>query len=102
MVLSAALVSCSSDEPEVCSSVDDLESSVADAKDVDVTADGAIDELTTALEAVKSDLDAVKADAKSEFADQITSVESAVQHARGECHCGAGNALCEHAEHGRN
>ena len=77
LVLSAALAGCSGDDPEVCQSVDDLESSVTDARDVDVTADNAIDELTTALDAVKSDLDAVKSEAKAEFADQIDSVESA-------------------------
>jgi hypothetical protein len=75
-LVGVALVGCSEDKPAVCSSVDNLEASVDDVKDIDVTASGAVDELKDGLAAIKSDLAEVKSEAKTEFSPQIDTVES--------------------------
>ena len=75
LVLGAALVGCGSDEPAVCGSVDTLETSVDDLKNVDVTANG-LTALQSQLTTIKGDLAEVKDDATSEFSAQITAVET--------------------------
>ena len=76
IMLAASLVACGQNTPAVCSSVDDLKSSVQKIKDIDPTSSGALGALQTDLKAVASDLAKVKSDAKSEFSKQLGSVES--------------------------
>ena len=73
-MLSAALVACGDDTPAVCSSADQLKSSVDKVKDIDVMETNGIDELTSQLETIDGDLDQLTNDAKSEFSSQVDSV----------------------------
>jgi hypothetical protein len=104
LVLLLPLAACGGDAAAVCTSVDDLKDSVADVKDIDVTASGGLAELETALRTVESDFGVVKADAKSEFSSGIdatetsyaalrTSVEAAVASASAATLVAAGTAL---------
>jgi len=78
LLLGASLVACGGkDKPAVCNSVDTLESSITDLKNIDITSSGAVSSLQTQLTTVKSNFDAVKADAKSQFSTQIDAVDSA-------------------------
>ena len=78
LVLGGILAGCSDDDtPAVCSSVDALESSVNDVKSIDFTSSGALTDLESGLSTIQTDLATVKTDAKSEFADEITAVDSA-------------------------
>jgi hypothetical protein len=77
-MLGGILVGCSDDDkPAVCSSVNDLATSVDDVKSVDFTASGALAELQSGLTTIRADLANVKTEAKSEFADEISAVDSA-------------------------
>ena len=76
LALATPLTGCGEDQPAVCSSVDDLEASVEDVRDIDVTSSGALGDLESGLEAVGSDLSDVKADAKAEFSSQIDTVQA--------------------------
>lgn len=76
LAVSALVVGCGADTPEVCGSVADLKASVDNVREIDVTASGAINELKSALSAVQSDLAEVKADAESNFAAQLAAVET--------------------------
>jgi hypothetical protein len=75
LVLGAALVGCGSDQPAVCGSVDTLETSIDDLRNVDVKANG-LSALQSQLTTIKGDLADVKDDATSEFSTQITAVET--------------------------
>lgn len=77
IALSAALVGCSEDKPAVCESVDTLQTSVDNLKNVDLTSSSAVSDLQTDLSTVEGDLAAVKTDATSEFSTQIDDVDSA-------------------------
>ncbi len=61
----------------MCSSLDDLKSSVADLEDVKVGDDG-LSQLGSSLAAVKEDLQQVMSDAKEQFKPEITAVTSSV------------------------
>lgn len=76
LALATPLTGCGEDQPAVCSSVDDLEASVEDVRDIDVTSSGALGDLESGLEAVGSDLSEVKSDAKAEFSSQIDTVQA--------------------------
>jgi hypothetical protein len=78
LLLGAALVGCSDDKPAVCSSVDNLKTSVDDVKNIDVTSSGAVSDLESGLTTIKSDLADVKTDAKSQYASQLDAVDSAL------------------------
>jgi len=75
LTLGTVLLACGSEEAAVCGSIDNLKASVSDTKDVDVTSEGGLSDLLTALDTVKTDLAAVKADAKSEFSSQVQEVD---------------------------
>lgn len=76
LLLGALLAGCGEDKPAVCTSVNDLKTSVGDVKDVDLTSSGALADLKTSLEKVQGDLADVKSDAKSEFSSQISAVDT--------------------------
>jgi hypothetical protein len=82
MLLAASLAACGQGKPAVCSSVNDLKSSVQKIKDIDPTSSGALSKLQSDLKTVKSDFGRVKNDAKSQFATQISSVESSYASVR--------------------
>lgn len=68
--------SADDDDPAVCSSVDSLESSVAGLTDITIDP-GALADLESSLDEVKSDLSKVKDDASEEFAAEVDAVEQA-------------------------
>lgn len=76
--LSVALAGCGSDdeEPAVCSSVDDLRTSVSAVTGVQVQ-QGALATLQDDLGTVKSDLSAVVEDAKDEYSEEVDAVQQA-------------------------
>lgn len=77
VLLGASLVGCGGkDKPAVCGSVDTLQGSIGDLKDISLTSSGALSSLQTQLTTVKNDFDALKTDAKSQFATQITAVDT--------------------------
>jgi hypothetical protein len=78
LLLGATLVGCSDDKPAVCSSVDNLKTSVDDVTNIDVTSSGAASDLESGITTVKSDLADVKTDAKSQFSSQLDAVDSAL------------------------
>jgi hypothetical protein len=88
LVLGAMTAGCSSDSespPSLCSSVDALQASVADLRDVQVTDDG-ITAVQDAVAAVRTDLGQVGNDATSQYASQVDELEAdfdAVESAAG-------------------
>lgn len=77
VLLCAALLGCSSDEPAVCASVNGLEASWNDLKDVDLSS-GA-DAIRTAVDEVRADVAKVVDDAGDEFASEITQLRTAAE-----------------------
>lgn len=80
VVLVATLSGCGAgedDTPAVCSSIDDLRSSVAALTDVQVER-GALDTFQKAFDKVRSNLSTVVKDAKREYADEVDAVEEAM------------------------
>jgi len=77
LLLAASLVACSTEDPAVCSSADDLRSSVDSLKDIDITSSGAVADLQAALTKIGDDLKQLKADATSEFDDEVTAAQTA-------------------------
>ena len=75
--LAAALTGRSEDQPAVCSSVDSLNQSVENVKEIDVNSPSALADLESGLKGIEGgDLADGKADAQFEFASQIDAVES--------------------------
>lgn len=91
LFLGAVTAGCSSSSsdsqgpPAVCSSVDALQTSVSDLRQVQVTANG-LSALQDAVASVKTDLGQVKNDATSQYATQVDQLQTdfdAVQSAVG-------------------
>jgi hypothetical protein len=91
LFLGAVTAGCSSSSsdsqgpPAVCSSVDALQTSVSDLRQVQVTANG-LSALQDAVASVKTDLGQVKKDATSQYATQVDQLQTdfdAVQSAVG-------------------
>lgn len=82
VILCAPLAGCSSDDAPVCTSVDDLETSVETLKEVELTTSSTLGEFEDALTGVSDDLKAVKADAEKEFESQLADVEDGFQSVR--------------------
>ena len=78
VLLTAGLTGCSNDSPAVCSSVNDLKSSIESLKNIDITSGNAVQDLKDGLTAVGKDLDKVKKDADDKFSTQADGVESAL------------------------
>ncbi|MFD7073460.1 hypothetical protein ACFV9G_04555 [Nocardioides sp. NPDC059952] len=76
LALATPLTGCGEDQPAVCSSVDDLQTSVDEVRDIDVTSSGALADLESGLEAIGADLSDVESDAKTEFSSQIDAVQA--------------------------
>lgn len=68
------LAACSDDKPPVCTSVESLQTSIEDVKNIDLSAD-TIPALNDGLLTIEDDLAEVKSDAQTEFASGIESVE---------------------------
>jgi hypothetical protein len=77
-LLSAALVGCGGDdEPTVCSAADELQASVDDIKDMNVSSSSGVDELELELEEIEAGLANVKTEAEQEFSTQLEAVDTA-------------------------
>ena len=74
VMLSASLVACGDDTPAVCGSAEQLQSSVDELKDIDVTETNGLDEFKSQVETIDGDLDQLTNDAKSEFSSQVDAV----------------------------
>jgi hypothetical protein len=76
---STALVACGDDEPAVCGSAEQLQSSFDDLKDIDLTETNGLEEFKSELETIDGDLDQLTNDAKSEFSSQVDAVTSSFE-----------------------
>jgi hypothetical protein len=77
----AALVAAGcggSDKPGYCSDVSDLQQSVDDLKNVDLSQSDALSTVETDLKKVKSNADAVVSSAKEDFPSETSALKSAV------------------------
>ena len=66
------------DKPAYCENVADLQVSVDDVKNVQLTDSGALSTLQTELPQVRSDADAVVSSAKQDFPDETSALKSSV------------------------
>jgi hypothetical protein len=82
LVLGMSAVACGDDEPAVCSSVDDLRSSIEDLREIDVTSSGALETLESGLETVEGNISTVRSDAQEEFEPQVEAVETSLAELR--------------------
>jgi hypothetical protein len=76
VLLGAGLAGCS-DQPAVCDSVDALQASVDNLRDINVSANG-MGAISDSLATIKRDLNQVKTDAEAEYATQVDAVDAAV------------------------
>ncbi len=75
LALGASLAACSEDEPAVCSSADQLRSSVDSVQDIELDSSAAIGDLQSGLSSIGDDLAEVKSDAPAEFSTEVDAVE---------------------------
>lgn len=75
------LVGCSSNEPEVCTNLDALDTSIDKLDDISVD-EGGLSSLESQVATIREDLDAVKASAQDEFSTEIGQVQSAADTLR--------------------
>ena len=73
-----ALAGCGSSKPSYCSNVSDLESSVKDLGNVDVSR-GGVSALETQLKKVESSANDVVSSAKSDFPDETSAMSSSLK-----------------------
>jgi hypothetical protein len=78
LLLGATLVGCGGGKPAVCSSVDNLKTSIDNIKDIDLHSSSAVNDLQSGLKTIEGDIAKVKTDAKSEFSSQIDAVDAAL------------------------
>jgi outer membrane murein-binding lipoprotein Lpp len=64
------------DEPDYCSDVSDLQSSVDELKSVDLGGTDTLSTVQTDVEAIQSDANAVVSSAKADFPDETSALES--------------------------
>ena len=76
---STALVACGDDEPAVCGSAKQLQSSFDELKGIDLTETNGLDEFKSELETIDGDLNQLTDDAKSEFSSQVAAVTSSFE-----------------------
>ena len=76
VALAVVLAACGENKPAVCSSVDSLNQSVQNVKEIPRYTASSTSDVERELLAIESDLSQVKADAKSEFSSQIDAAES--------------------------
>jgi len=69
---------CGDDEPQVCSSLEDLKGSVVELRSIDLSGDSAT-EFEQAVDTVESDLAAVRDAADEELGTEIARFESSVE-----------------------
>ncbi len=77
LISASTLASCGSDDPAVCSSVDALQSSVANLKDTPLDKNG-LSALESSLEQVGADAKQVRTDAGQQYESQVTAFTSSV------------------------
>jgi hypothetical protein len=77
LVALTGLVGCSSDQPDLCTSVDALESSVDNLKNVQLGENG-LAEVETYLTQIRDDITDVTTAAKQEFEPEVDAVTDAV------------------------
>ena len=81
VLAAAALVAAGcggDDEPAYCSNVGDLQQSVDDLKNVQLTESGSLSSLQTAIQEVQSDADAAVSSAKEDFPNETSALKSSV------------------------
>ena len=81
VLAAAALVAAGcggDDEPAYCSNVGDLQQSVDDLKNVQLTESGSLSSLQTAIQEVQSDADAAVSSAKADFPNETSALKSSV------------------------
>ena len=81
VLAAAALVAAAcggDDEPAYCSNVSDLQQSVDDLKNVQLTESGSLSTLQTDIQKVQSDADAVVSSAKEDFPNETSALKSSV------------------------
>ena len=76
IVAAATLTACGSDKPAVCDSVDALQTSVGNLKEVKIGENG-LATLKTNITQIGIDLRQVKADAKQQYATELSQVDQA-------------------------
>lgn len=74
LLLGAGLSGCS-DQPAVCDSVDALQASVDNLKDINLSENG-VGEISDSLSTIEDDLRQVKTDAKAEWSAQVDAIEA--------------------------
>ena len=77
LVALTGLAGCSSDEPDLCTSMDSLESSVGNLKDVQLGENG-LAEVETYLSQIRDDITDVTAAAKEQYSSEVDAVTDAV------------------------
>ena len=75
LMIATGLVGCGSDKPPICSSMDDLKTSVEHLKDLNVSENG-IAEIESQVSTIKDDLGQVKDDATAQYSAQVDTVEA--------------------------
>jgi hypothetical protein len=81
LLVALPLTACGTDSPAVCSSVDDLSTSIEQLGNVQLGENGRA-ELENQLAAVRADLAQVRTDAQEQFGDQVAAVSAAADIVR--------------------
>jgi prophage DNA circulation protein len=78
VTLLAVSAGCGDDEPEVCGSLRDLQTSVQSLRDIELT-DTSAEELREAADEVATDVESVENDADEEFGQEVDTFQATVQ-----------------------
>lgn len=75
LLVGAAVSGCSDDKPAVCTSIDELESSMKGLSELELTGTG-VAGLEDQLARVAEDYDRLRDDAKEEYGDQVDAIDA--------------------------
>ncbi|MET1059367.1 MAG: hypothetical protein ABWX84_07205 [Nocardioides sp.] len=75
LLVGAAVSGCSDDKPAVCTSIDELESSMEGLSELELTGTG-VAGLEDQLARVAEDYDRLRDDAKEEYGDQVDAIDA--------------------------
>ena len=76
MLVGAATAGCGDDQPAVCTSIDELKSSVEGFAELDPSGPYAVASVQDQLARVESDYNNVKKDASDEYDDQVAAIDT--------------------------
>src|SRR6476660_2986230 len=79
LLVGATLAGCGDDQPAVCTSIDELQSSIKGLADLELTGTTNVAGLEDQIDLVKQDYQQLKDDAKAEYDDQIGGIDSDLQ-----------------------